>query len=315
MWKCKGIPRYFPSQFGKSPYSHGAFTLLATHAWPCYHLNKFIYFIFMFTTIINDCRDDNARGRQESRTASLLETGISFIGVDSDLEAGMQLIDVLDATEGRKGLVLINVAPRGGDAKHWENGTPFGYFWYGETLVIGSIDGYVFSAVKLLGLTEDISVIDTKSGSTAMLNAKFITPQAASQITTTQFRSFDFIPRVGAFMLRGGNVPAEKHSLSEISDLPKAIWHIDNFGNCKTTLTPRDITPGVTLTRFGDLPFHGQLRDVPDNTASLIEGSSGIKESRFVELVIQRGNFAAGNNAKIGDDVFSDKSYFRKATS
>ncbi len=268
----------------------------------------------MFTTIINDCRDDNARGRQESRIASLLDTGISFIGVESDLEAGMQLIDVLDATEGRKGLVLVNVAPRGGHTRKWENGTPFGYFWYQDTLVIASIDGYVLSAIKQLNLAEDISLIDTRSGSEAMLNARFISPSVATQIPHTQFRSFDFIPRVGAFILKGGNVPVEKYSLSEIPDLPKAIWSIDNFGNCKTTMTVRDITPGVTLTRFGDLPFHDLLKDVPDNTASLIKGSSGIGDNRFVELVIQRGNFAAGNNAKIGDDVFSDKSYFRKAT-
>lgn len=280
---------------------------------PCYNLSSTIY-ILMFTTIINDCRDDNARGRQESRIASLFDTSISFIGVDSDLEAGMQLVDVLDATEGRKGLVLVNVAPRGGHSTKWENGTPFGYFYFSETLVIASIDGYVLSAIKLLKLAEEICVIDTHTGAKAMLDAHFITPQAAAQIPTTQFRSFDFIPRVGAFLLRGGNVPSEKHSLTEITDLPKAIWHIDNFGNCKTTLTSRDITPGVTLTRFGDLPFHGQLRDVPDATASLVQGSSGINENRFVELVLQRGNFASVHQAKIGDDVFTDKSYFRKAT-
>ncbi|MEZ4194836.1 MAG: hypothetical protein R3B53_00325 [Candidatus Paceibacterota bacterium] len=65
-------------------------------------------------------------------------------------------------------------------------------------------------------------------------------------------------------MLKGGNVPLEKHPLTEIPDLPKAIWNIDNFGNCKTTLTQRNITPGVTLTRFGDLPFHDLLKDVPN---------------------------------------------------
>lgn len=50
----------------------------------------------------------------------LLDTGLSFIGVESDLEAGMQLVDVLDATEGRSGLVLVNVAPRGGHTTKWE---------------------------------------------------------------------------------------------------------------------------------------------------------------------------------------------------
>ncbi|MEZ4194835.1 MAG: hypothetical protein R3B53_00320 [Candidatus Paceibacterota bacterium] len=59
---------------------------------------------------------------------------------------------------------------------------PLWLFWYQETLVISSIDGYVLSAIKQLNLAEDISVIDTKSGSEAMLNARFISPTVATQI-------------------------------------------------------------------------------------------------------------------------------------
>ncbi len=268
----------------------------------------------MFTTIINDCKDDNARARQESRVGSLVETSLSFVGVESDLEASMQLVDVLDATEGRPGLVLVNVAPRGGSARHWENGTPFGYFWYKETLVVASVDGYVLSGVKMLGLLDKISLLDTHTAAKAMLEADFIFDIAAEQIPYTQFRSFDFLPRVGVFLLKGEDLPREDYSLDNIINLPKAIWHIDNFGNCKTTLTKHDITPGVTMTRFGDLSFHAQLRDVPDQTPALVQGSSGLADKRFMELVIQRGNFAKVHNALIGDDVFTAESYFRKAT-
>ncbi len=269
----------------------------------------------MFTTIINDCRDDNARGRQESRVGSLCKTSLSFIGVESDLEASLQLVDILDATEGRPGLILVNVAPRGGHSKQWENGTPFVYFWYQETLVVASVDGFVLSGVKKFGLIKEIHLLDTHSSAKAMLDAGFISETAAKGIPHTQFRSFNFITRAGVFLLNGNHLPSEPYNQNDILDLPKAIWHIDNFGNCKTSLTQGDITPGVTMTRFGDLPFHGQLRDVPDNTASLIEGSSGFDNKRFIELVIQRGNFSVVNDAKIGDDVFSNASYFRKATS
>jgi S-adenosyl-l-methionine hydroxide adenosyltransferase len=268
----------------------------------------------MFTTIINDCTDDNARGRIESRVTSLISTSISFIGVMSDIEASMQLVDVLDATEGRPGLILVNVAPRGGHSREWENGTPFGYFWYHDTLIIASVEGFTLSAVKALGLMTELSLLDTRTAAEAMRAAGFITEGAAKRIPTSQFRSFDFIPRAGAYLLDGNVLPSEPYDLGNIADLPKAIWHIDNFGNCKTTLTKFDIKPGETITRFGDLPFHTQLRDVPDATAALIEGSSGSEDTRFVELVIQQGNFARVYNAHIGDDVFSDKSYFRKAT-
>ncbi len=237
----------------------------------------------MFTTIINDCQDDNARGRQESRVASLMPTSLSFVGVESDLEASMQLIDVLDATEGRPGLILVNVAPRGGHTTKWENGTPFGYFWHHKTLIVASVDGYVLSAVQQLGLLKSFSLLDTHTGSEAMLAKGFITETAAKQIPRSQFRSFDFIPRAGVFMVEGGILPGVEYDLTRIPDLPKAIWHIDNFGNCKTTLTVSDIQPtGTTQTRFGELPFYDQLRNVPDGTAGLVLGSSGLSEARFI---------------------------------
>lgn len=269
----------------------------------------------MFTTIINDCKDDNARGRQESRVASLLLTGLSFIGVESDLEAGMQLVDVLDATEGRKGLVLVNVAPRGGHTTKWENGTPFGFFYYGETLILASVDGYTLAAVKQLGLLTELSLLDTHTGAETMLAAGFISDIAAKQIPTTQFRSFDFLPRAGAFILNGNHLPTTPHDLSLIPELPNAIWHIDNFGNCKTTLTTDDINlSGNTITRFGELPYFEQLRNVPDDAHALVHGSSGIKDTRFIELMAQRASFARIHQAKIGDGVFTEESYFRKAT-
>ncbi|MBI1839007.1 MAG: hypothetical protein HYR95_01760, partial [Candidatus Colwellbacteria bacterium] len=102
----------------------------------------------MNITIINDCRDANAAGRQAARAATLLGGTVAFIGVTNDLEASGNLIDALDAIEGKGGIVLVNVAPRNGTAKKWENGTPFGYFWYKETLVLASVDGLTLSLVK-----------------------------------------------------------------------------------------------------------------------------------------------------------------------
>lgn len=268
----------------------------------------------MFTTIINDCKDDNARGRQESRLASLHSTGLSFIGVESDLEAAMQLIDVLDATEGRPGLILVNVAPRGGRTAQWENGTPFGYFRFGDTLIVASVDGYILSAVKALGLLTEVNLLDTHTSATAMLKAGFISEDAASRIPTTQFRSFDFIPRAGVFMQGGGTLPSTLHDLALIPDLPKAIWHIDNFGNCKTTLITTDVATSETSTRFGTLPYFEQLRNLPDGTAGLVHGSSGLRETRFIELMIQQSNFARQHNVHIGDSVFTEESYFKTAT-
>ena len=269
----------------------------------------------MFTTFINDCRDDNARARQTSRVGSLLQTNLSFIGVDSDLEAGMQLIDILDATGGREGLILVNVAPRGGRNRKWENGTPFAYFWYKQSLIISSIDGFSLSAIKKLDITNKIRILDIKVATDTMLESNFITDSEAQRIITSQFRSFDFTPRLGIFMMNGNHIPSEELNFDDIPELPPAIWNIDNFGNCKTTLTPDDLTEDkVTNTRYGALPYFTQLHNVPDGEPALVKGSSGINDIRFIEVLMQRKDFAKTYNAKIGDDIFQNKSYFRTAT-
>jgi hypothetical protein len=239
----------------------------------------------MFTTIINDCRDDNARARQESRLASLLGTPLSFVGVQSDLEAGVQLIDILDATEGRPGLILVNVAPRGGHTTKWENGTPFAYFRHHDTLIVSSVDGYALSGVKKFVLAKSVQLLDTHSAATAMAAAGFVDAGAAARIPTTQFRSFDFTPRV------------------------------DNFGNCKTTLTTADLAGASELaTRFGSLPHVAKLRDLPDGHHALVSGSSGLGDTRFLELMMQRQSFAKHHAVRLGDDLFSPTSHFRQAT-
>ncbi|PIZ82395.1 MAG: hypothetical protein COY02_00205, partial [Parcubacteria group bacterium CG_4_10_14_0_2_um_filter_41_6] len=62
----------------------------------------------MFITIINDCKDQNAAGRQAARVACLFNIAPTFVGVQSDIEASGNIIDVLDATEGKKGIILAN---------------------------------------------------------------------------------------------------------------------------------------------------------------------------------------------------------------
>lgn len=270
----------------------------------------------MFTTIINDCKDDNARGRQESRISSLLDTTTSFIGVNSDLEAGMHLLDILDATEGRPGIVLLNVAPRGGHATRWENGTPFAYFWYRETLVVGSVDGYTFAGAKKAGILSDLELFDTHTGAQAMLEAGFIDTVAANHIPQTQFRSFDFTPRIAAFLWQQHTVPSTPYAAEEVADLPFAVWHIDSFGNAKTTLLPADLDnlETATKTQFGELPYAPQLRDLPDHTNGLVRGSSGLGDQRFLELIEQRGNFSETNHVNIGDAIFAADNYAQSAT-
>ena len=151
----------------------------------------------MNITIINDCRDENARGRQTARASSLIGGAVSFVGVLSDLEAAGNLIDVLGAYGEEPGTILVNVAPRNGSAKKWENGTPFGYFWYKKVLVLASIDGITLSFVKKLKLVESIKVFDIPAVVKFMVEDNYISAEVGEHIVNTQFRSYDFLPRAG----------------------------------------------------------------------------------------------------------------------
>ncbi len=249
----------------------------------------------MFITIINDCRDDNAAGRQATRTASLLGFSPAFIGVQSDLEAAGNLVDALDAGEGQEGVVLVNVAPRHGKAKKWENGSPFGYFFYRKTLVVTSVDRFTLSLVKKLKIIDTLHVIDLPQALEKMVGKEKLSKTSQSHIAQTQFRSYDFLPRAAKWLLEGEKLPRRPWSINQIPDAPKAVWHVDNFGNCKTTLLAEDVAFRVgkdIQLQAGVLPTFSRLKDVPDGARGLVIGSSGIKNKRFLEIVVQGGSAA-----------------------
>lgn len=218
----------------------------------------------MYCTIINDCRDANAAGRQATKVASLLGCPTNFIGVKSDLEAAGNLVDALDAGEGKEGIVLVNVAPRSGRGKKWQNGSPFGYFWYKRTLVVSTIDGFTLSLVKKLQIVEEINILDCP--------------------VDTQFRSYEFLPKAAESIFTGKGLPSTAISIDKIVGAPHAVWWIDNFGNCKTTLLIEE--------KKGGLPFISRLKDVPNGESAIVVGSSGIGNKRFLEVVVQGGSAA-----------------------
>lgn len=258
----------------------------------------------MNITIINDCRDANAVGRQVARTTSLLGGSASFIGVTSDLQAAGNIIDILDALEERSGIILVNVAPRNGKAKKWANGTPFGYFWHKKILVLASIDGFTLSLVKKFKLTKFITVLGIPEALDQLIPGGAPQKSLRDAIIRTQFRSFDFLPRAAAYLASGKKLRGEKLRIEEIPDVPPAIWWIDNFGNCKTTLLQVDAKDKNRFsTKFKGLSYFERLKDVPDKTPALISGSSGLGEKRFLEIVVQGGSAEKKFKVSVGDVI------------
>ena len=241
-----------------------------------------------------------------ARTATLNDASVSFIGVDdfSDLGAAGNLVDAIDAFDGKRGAVLVNVAPRQNEAKRWENGTPFGYFWYQDTLVVSTVDGRMLSLVKKLGVFESVNVMDIRSVLIKMQMDKMISDEFSDRIALSQFRSYDFAPRIVHYLLQGKEAPSVVMHKEDIPDAPHAAWWIDNFGNVKTTLLSSDVGfeagKRVALS-IGEFLCYQHLKDVPDGEIGLIVGGSGIGDQRFLEIVVQGGRASEQVNIAVGD--------------
>ena len=266
----------------------------------------------MVITIINDCKDRNAEGRQVARASSLFACPVNFVSVSSNLdefstlEASGNILDIFDAMDGREGVLLVNVAPRSGKAKKWENGTPFCYFFYDKMLVVASIDGFVLSLVKKFGLVDFVNLMDIPVVLEEMIEKKYISENLKNHITNTQFRSFDFVPRVAKYIYDNKSANSKKVSISEIADAPKTVWWVDNFGNCKTTLLKEDLDiddEGFVNLKIGKIKFYEKLKDVPNGEPALIVGSSGLGENRFVEIVLQGKRADKSFNISVGSDI------------
>ncbi|MEI6690991.1 MAG: SAM hydroxide adenosyltransferase [bacterium] len=248
--------------------------------------------------------------RQVVRAATLFP-GVQIspvaVGNYADLEASGVLIDTLDAAMGKPGIIFANVAPRHGKAKKWENGTPFGHIQIGETHIFTTVDGFTLSLISKYGLADSIEVYDLPTVIKSQIKNGKLEKNLESDIINTQFRSYEFLPRVAKWCLDGDKLPFEKHALSDFLSSPIAIWYIDNFGNCKTTAWSTDFThvPGTKVkTKWGEVKCYARLKDVPNGETGLIIGSSGLGDRRFIELVVQGHSAAAHFGAQVGDSLF-----------
>lgn len=125
-----------------------------------------------------------------------------------------------------------------------------------------------------------------------------------NKMIRSQFRSFDFLPYVAKYLFTGNKIQGVKLKLNDVPDAPNAIWWIDNFGNCKTTLLVDDIKQGYQkFDKYNKLPYYARLKDVPDKVSAIIIGSSGFGKHRFLEVVSQGGSAAKILNISVGEEI------------
>ena len=258
-------------------------------------------------TIINDCNDPNDAGRQLIRASYLFGVHATFVAIKNEIEASGNIIDAIDALDDKPGVIIANVSPRGGKSKKFINGSSFGYFWYKNILVVSSVDGQILSLIKKFALTKFINVLDTEKTLSILARKGKIKKEQINYIKNSQFRSFDFEPRIAAFLFKNKNVESKKLLINKIPDAPAIIWWVDNFGNCKTTIFAKELNlkPGdFVKTKFGKLKYYEHLKDIPDKKLAIITGSSGLGENRFLEIVVQGGSAAKKLGIKSGDKIF-----------
>lgn len=262
----------------------------------------------MQITIINDCQDQNAKLRQVSRVGSYFKNAsVNCFGVNSELEAAGFLLDAIDAFEGREGIILANVAPRNGSAHRWKNGTPFGFFWHKKTLVVTTVDGIILSLVKKYGIIEKLYVFEIKETLRAIKKNE-LSDETKNRIISSQFRSYDFLPRAAYWIKKKINLPKEEFDLNLVPNISNKIWFTDNFGNAKTTIDSISLgeRKSVALRINGNevkFNYYKCLRDLKDEETGIVRGSSGVFENRFLEIMTQGKNTANILNLKIGDNV------------
>ena len=270
----------------------------------------------MFVTIITDCRDNNAINRLSTRAAWLFGTPATFVGVsdfhtpeNEELQAGLNLVDALDASQGSQGVVMVNVAHRHGKGKKWPNGTPFAYFKYKDTLITSTLDGYALSVAKKLGLIDELFVTDIPTVLEAMIQENVFPAEHKERVMKTQFRSYEYQPRLTHWLFEGRNVPSEKVDLQEIPDLEPFVLSTDNFGNCVTSLLPEEVgheSGKIIETTVGPIQCYERMKDVPNGETGFIVGSNGIDHSRFLSITIQGQSAAKTHNLIAGSRILPE---------
>ena len=282
----------------------------------------------MIGSIITDCADDNARARQELRFHSLFGVQPTFIGLGDkkpDIEAAGNLLDQLDivshlpkSADNNHAIILLNIAPRGEAVrKKWENGAPFCYFRYDNALVVSTFAGANLSLVAERKLVDTVELLDIAAVTAAALEWGEIVPDHANFINYTQFRSLEFMQLAAYWIASGRAVPSKPEKLTAKSDPLGKVWCIDNFGNAKTTLLPKDINfaegKSIRLADGKMAVYYRRLADVPKEATALVIGSSGYGSNRFLELVVPWNDLgqphsesaATRHNLQIGSPVLA----------
>ena len=116
-----------------------------------------------------------------------------------------------------------------------------------------------------------------------------VTQEVAEYLQQTQFRSYEFLPRVARWVMEDHDVPSTPYADLNFPDTTFGIWWKDCFGNLKTSFLAHELDEARQWLGQ-ELPFYDRLKDVPNGELAFIVGSSGLEDKRFLEIVLQGGS-------------------------
>jgi hypothetical protein len=243
----------------------------------------------LLVSIITDCHDADVRLRQEIRYSTvLLGAKATCYGIQHPIEAAGCIVDALDAGRESAQIIVANVAPR--EEKKYKNGCPFSYVRVGNAIVIGTPT--VFGLLKQLGLATEVQETDVYE-----VCSKFLDETEARRISESQFRSYEYLPLLAKWIQEGQEFPTKTIMIESYTK--QSVWFVDNFGNCKTTATEQS----QLSEEYQKIAFYARLADVPVGEIAVIRGSSGYKDTRFLEIVIQGKNASKIQGLSVGNTV------------
>jgi hypothetical protein len=263
--------------------------------------------VMKFFGIITDCVDSEATLRQQVMGQQVHGILPSIAHIRSGIAAAGHLISTVDVGRAdrqcaqREGYIIVNYAPRKEDDEN-ANGSPFGYVRIGRTHVLSTLGDCELSLVHQLDLASVVQVVDLDATALWAWKKGLIDSSEKAFIMEGQFRSLYFAQPALGWLKDNRDLRQQVTRVHLISDfapaVPPCVWHVDDFGNCKTTmLDPAEIS----RTRFSHLPFSKRLALAPDDhTPVWVVGSSGLRDKRFLELVVKNGRASDVLDLKIG---------------
>lgn len=265
------------------------------------------------SVVITDCHCANAVLRQFMVWQNFAGTAPpAVISITGDIDGAGMLVDALVEARREPWVIFCQSSPRDTSSADSDNGSPFAYFWYENTLVIASVAGRMLSLAKELGFIDrgsSVQVMDVSEVVDHMVyELKMFDGVEGRQIKHSQFRSLKFAPQAVGWILGNIKFPTTELPLAKIPDFGKRIWWIDNFGNCKTSLRDNHVhwfEGRILRTSLGDFPCIKELRAVPEGESAAVMGSSGIEGQEFIELVVQgvrSGSAAKKYELRIGSE-------------